>query len=141
VIEEIGTFDLARELLAGIGFTAKYTCDREILFGVLEPGEWLAMRPELIYKRGYYTCFARPGNHPQAIAYDFFAQQQGLAADIIPLFFSLTPQGGRGIPWWLDQVDAAVRITNKEVELLFDTCLDRSVRERLFVPHRERRGL
>ena len=37
VIEEIGTFDLARKILAGPG-QPPFTCDRDLLFGVLEPG-------------------------------------------------------------------------------------------------------
>mgnify|MGYP000863225873 FL=1 len=141
VIEEIGTFDLARKILAGPGASPPFTCDRDLLFGVLEPGEWLAVRGELELKKTYYTCFARPGAYPGAVAYDFFQEQAHRAADFVPLLFALTPRGGRGIPWWLDQVDRAVRISRPEMELLLETCLDRGLRERFFVPRRERRSL
>jgi hypothetical protein len=140
VIEEIGTFDLARDLLAEKGLTPGYSSDREVLFGVFEPGEWLQVYPKVRYKKGYYTCFARPGGHPQAVAYDFFPEHREGVEKIMGLLFSLIPQGGRGIPWWLDQIDRAVRISRREVELLADTCLDRLVRERLFIPQRERRN-
>jgi hypothetical protein len=141
VIEEIGTFDLARKILAEPVVTPSFTCDRDLLFGVLEPGEWLEVKGDLELKKTYYTCFARPGSYPGAVAYDFFQEQAHRAAEFIPLLFGLTPRGGRGIPWWLDQVDAAVRITRLEMELLLDTCLDRGFRERLFVPRREKRTL
>ncbi len=141
IIEEIGTFDLARKVSAGFPEASPFSCDRELLFGILKKGEWLAVKEDLEFKKTYYTCFARPGYYPGAVAYDFFQEQTRRAAEFVPLLFGLTPQGGRGIPQWLDQVDAAVRITRGEMELLLASGLDRELRERLFVSQRERRTL
>jgi len=141
VIEEVGTFDLARYVSGSFPGATSFGCDRELLFGLLDRGEWLAIREGLKFKKTYYTCFARPGRHPGVVAYDFFQEQSRQVAKFIPLLFALTPLGGRGIPHWLDLVDNAVRIRRSEMELLLATGLDKGVRERLFVPKREGRIL
>jgi len=114
--------------------------DRELLFGVLAPGECLFVRPEVEVKNaGLYTVFARLSRHPGAVAVDFLCEQAGAALQIMRYLYTITPSGGRGIPLFLDLVDAEVRLTHREIGLLTEACLDPAVRECFFTARRERR--
>ncbi|MDI6601609.1 MAG: DNA double-strand break repair nuclease NurA [Thermoanaerobacteraceae bacterium] len=137
VIEEIGTFDMARKLRDGLGYPVED--DRELLFGVLEPYEILEVRDEMQFKRGLYTVFARPSMHPNPVAYDFFEEDKGRALEIVRFLISLTPAESRGIPLILDIVDSEAKIRSDEVEALVDSFLDKDIKEGLFRPQRDRR--
>ncbi len=137
VIEEIGTFDMARRLRDGLGFPVED--DRELLFGILQPYEVLRVRDEAQFKKGLYTVFARPSLHPNPVAYDFFEEDGGTAGDAVSFLMSLTPPSSRGIPLILDIVDGEAKIRSGEVEAMVDSFLDRDIKEGLFRPQRDRR--
>lgn len=137
VIEEIGTFDMARRLRDSLGYPVED--DRELLFGVLEPYEVLRVRDEAQFKKGLYTVFARPSIHPNPVAYDFFEEDSGKAEDAVNFLISITPAESRGIPLILDIVDSEAKIRSDEVEALVDSFLDRDIKEGLFRPQRDRR--
>lgn len=137
VIEEIGTFDMARKLRDSLGYPVED--DRELLFGVLEPYEVLRVRDEAQFKKGLYTVFARPSIHPNPVAYDFFEEDSGKAEDAVNFLVSITPEESRGIPLILDIVDSESKIRSDEVEALVDSFLDRDIKEGLFRPQRDRR--
>jgi len=135
VSEEIGTTDVARTCVEG---QALGRTDREVLYGVLEPGEcfWV---DNLGRKQGFRTVFARTSHHPQCIGIDLLLEQRHAAPDAVRLVMTLTPSEGRGIPLWLDIVDRDVRITDKLVEALVDQYLDPAVKRLVLSPKRRER--
>lgn len=135
VSEEIGTTDVARACMEG---GAHGRTDREVLYGVLEPGEcfWV---DNLGRKQGFRTVFARTSRHPQCIGIDLLIEQRLEAADAVRLVMTLTPPEGRGIPLWLDIVDRDVRLTDKLVEALVDQYLDPAVKRLVLSPKRRER--
>jgi hypothetical protein len=138
VIEEAKSFGLATAL--GLSVSNPQVYDRELLFGLLQPGE--AFLPDfgnVIKKRGYYTAFARFSQSPQAVACDFLDEQQGQAEQIMNYLYAITPSGSRGIPLLLDIVDAEIKISHKEMEMLAEVCLDADIREKYLIANRKRR--
>jgi hypothetical protein len=130
VIEEAASSGLARAVV-GEGFF-----DRDLLFGLLDPGEALFPAP---VKRGVYTVFARLSRHPQPVACDFLPEHSQQAPAVMEYLYRITPSDSRGIPLFLDLVDAEVRLDEREVELLLTTWVEADLRERFLVPHRARR--
>lgn len=138
VIEEAESFGLSRALGITRGEeTPVY--DRELLFGIMEPGECFLAGPELEIKSEFYTVFARLSRSPQATAYDFIPENADDVVNVMRYLYTITPSGSRGVPLFLDMVDAEVRITRRDMELLLSAYLDAGVREKFFVPHRQRR--
>lgn len=136
VIEEVESFGLAE--ICGLGPQLLY--DRDLLLGVLEPGECLLIQPELKVKgESLYTVFARLSCHPQPVAVDFLQEQVAFAPEVMRYLYTITPSGSRGVPLFLDLVDAEVRLGRREIELLTDTYLGPTLREIFFTPQRERR--
>lgn len=136
VIEEVESYGLAKVC----GVLGPAVLDRDLLLGVLEPGECLFVSPELKVKgESLYTVFARLSRHPQPVAVDFLREQAAFAPQVMRYLYTITPSGGRGIPLFLDVVDAEVRLGKRDVGLLADTCLGRELREIFFTPQRERR--
>lgn len=129
ISEEINTSRL-------IQFMPGALTDREVLFGLLEPGQCLVM-PEY---QNVITVYARPSAEPQPISYSFLANQKDFITTILSNLFALTPASGRGFPLWLDIVDQKVRITQEEVEMLLNT-LGQDVIMRWFTPMRKKRPL
>lgn len=114
--------------------------DRELLFGLLEPGECLFINPDVEVKNaGLYTVFARLSRHPQAVAVDFLRDQAGAAKTVMRYLYTITPAGSRGIPFFLDLVDAEVRLSHRDVRLLAGAGLDPAVQECFFTAQRQRR--
>ena len=137
VIEEIGTFDMARRLRGSFGFPVED--DRELLFGALEPYEILKLKGDAQFKKGLYTAFARPCLHPNPVAYDFLEEDRESALDTVNFLMSLTPASSRGIPLILDIVDGEAKINSEEVKVMVDSFLDSDIKEGLFRPQRDRR--
>lgn len=113
--------------------------DRELLYGLLNPGECLLPHKNLEIKSKYYTAFARLSGVPQAIACDFLTEQADQARRILQYLYTITPGGSRGIPLFLDIVDAETRLAHEDLTLLIDTYLDAGAKERFFTVNRERR--
>jgi hypothetical protein len=135
VTEEIATANLESEffpeaeLRQGVG-------DRELLFGLLHPGEsYRNRRPT----SGQGRVYLRMGSHPQVVAVDYLPEQQGELETAISYLYTITPSHGRGFPLWLDLVDAEVRLTREEVELLLAANLDPALTEVFLRPLRSQR--
>ena len=134
IIEEAQSQAVAKLLTDEVGIF-----DREILFGLLNPGEALFFAETL--KEGFFTVFARLSRHPQAIAIDFLESQKDRALPVLNLLYTLTPEGSRGIPLFLDIIDAKTKLSEEVVELLLASCFDREILELYLRPLREERLL
>lgn len=141
VIEEVGSYRLKSRLLPEEhlleGFIRGH--DREILFGTLDEGEWLKTSLENPIKNDFYTVFTRLADQPQAGACDFLRSQAEHADDVIDFLYTITPHKSRGIPLWLDLVDAEARLTKKQIDLIVRSNLDLAHIETFLRPQRERR--
>jgi len=145
VIEEIGTQEISKQLIEGSGREVqpdslelnklKDYYDRELLFGLLEAGEMLALE----FKSGLKTAFMRTSRDPQVIGIDLLEEQDSNLRSMANLVYTLTPEAGRGIPIWLDIVDHEVRISDQMMESLVDAYLDSDLKRRLFYVKREGR--
>lgn len=140
VTEEIATCALAQTFSpAGESDSPRVVGDREILFGLLEPGEiYQLYEGEGGEKGRFYVRFAR---HPQVVAVDYLKAQGNEVKTALNFLYSITPSYGRGIPLWLDVVDAEVRLTREEAEAMIATCLDPAVAEVFLRPLRANREL
>jgi hypothetical protein len=140
LIEEAGSFGLGREL--NLAHYGNPVFDRELLLGLMEPGEcFLVDFERYVKKPAFYTAFARLSRNPQAVAFDFFKEQARYASGVLNYLYTITPAGGRGVPLLLDIVDAEARISDREMDLLLEAYLDVEVRERFFAANRLRRDL
>ncbi len=115
--------------------------DREFLYGLLQPGEILRVHKQTNSPCRWNRVYARLSGHPQAIAVDYLAEQAGDLDDAMNFLYTVTPAHGRGFPLWLDVVDAEVRITAEQVEVLLAAYLDPDLRELFLSPLRARRDL
>lgn len=140
VTEEIATCSLASTFnLAGEGDFPRVVGDREILFGLLEPGEAYRLCEDGGGEKGrFYVRFAK---HPQVVAVDYLKAQENEVLFALNFLYTITPSSGRGIPLWLDVVDAEVRLTRGEAEAMIATCLDPAVAEVFLRPLRASREL
>ncbi|MFD1427978.1 hypothetical protein JOD24_002196 [Kroppenstedtia sanguinis] len=137
VTEEIGTKSLARALFPEQG---NYS-DREILFGVMKPGE-AYISPEMDPAgTGLWKTVLSPAKHPQPVGVDGLLSQSDAREDLVRLVHTLTPAQGRGIPLWLDIVDQEVRVTDALVQAMVEQYIDPDLRHRLLVPKRSDRIL
>ena len=55
------------------------------------------------------------------------------------MIYTLTPEQGRGIPYWLDIVDNQVRVTNPLVQTLVEQYIDPEIRHRILMLKRNDR--
>ncbi|MBL0386318.1 DNA double-strand break repair nuclease NurA [Tumebacillus sp. ITR2] len=139
VIEEVGSYRLQSRLGEDVlnGFVHRH--DREILFGTLNQGEWLKTSLDRPIKNEFYTVFTRLSDLPQAGACDFLREQADAVEDVIDFIYTITPNKSRGIPLWLDVVDAEVRLTKKQIDLIVKTNVDVENIESFLRPQRDRR--
>lgn len=140
-IEEVGTFEVATRLsrsLAG-GEAGPRVYDREVMWDLLATGEWLEIHHGFKEEEGFGSCFTRFGGHPQATAVDYFLEQREQLPRVMGFLYATTRSEGRGIPWFLDVVDADVRIRQEDADLLLEAHLDFGHRELYLAPHRSRR--
>ncbi|MGZ4164457.1 MAG: DNA double-strand break repair nuclease NurA, partial [Tumebacillaceae bacterium] len=124
VIEEVGSYRLQSRLDEDMVSGFVHGHDREILFGTLEQGEWLKTSLDKPIKNDFYTVFTRLSDLPQAGACDFLREQAGQVDEVIDFLYTITPSKSRGIPLWLDLVDAEVRLTKKQVDLIVKSNID-----------------
>lgn len=142
VIEEVGSYRLKSRLEQGVddvldGFVRGH--DREILFGTLQEGEWLKTSLDRPIKQDFYTVFTRLSDLPQAGACDFLREQADAVVDVIDFLYTITPDKSRGIPLWLDLVDAEVRLTKKQIDMIVRMNVDVENIESFLRPQRDRR--
>lgn len=140
VTEEIATSSLVRTFTQkdDPGFTGVMG-DREILFGLLQPGETYQLHEGNSGEQG--RLYARFARHPQVVAVDYLREQESSLEPALNFLYSITPSHGRGIPLWIDVVDAEVRLSREEVEAMIATCLDPAMAEVFLRPLRASREL
>jgi hypothetical protein len=140
VTEEIATCSLAQTLIAeGEQGLPGLMGDREILFGLLQPGETYRLHEGDSGEQG--RLYARFARHPQVVAVDYLRDQESVFEPALNFLYSITPSHGRGFPLWLDVVDAEVRLSREEVEAMIATCLDPAMAEVFLRPLRASREL
>ncbi|MDH7578806.1 MAG: DNA double-strand break repair nuclease NurA [Bacillota bacterium] len=140
ITEEIATSVLGGALpVPGEYGVGELAADREILYGLLRPGEGFQRKKEDREKVG--RVYVRLARHPQVIAVDYFPEQSEDLLPALNFLYTITPEHGRGFPFWLDLVDAEVRITREQVEVLLANYLDPALAEVYFRPLRARRDL
>ncbi|HHY93845.1 MAG TPA: DNA double-strand break repair nuclease NurA [Firmicutes bacterium] len=140
VIESVGTSLLAPLLGEVLPPTWADAHDRELLWGLLEPGEMLTVAHP--HKPGLRSCFLRPSLDPAPVGLDFPALAPWPGTDIetvADVLYTLTPEKGRGIPVWVDLVDSLVRLDDRLVEALVAGGISRENWLRFFAPKRARR--
>lgn len=113
--------------------------DRDLLYGVLQEGEafeWEEWSPA--GSRMWKMAF-RTSKSPQPIGLDGLKSQREERWNLAKLIYSLTPEQGRGIPYWLDIVDNQVRVTDPLVETMVEQYIDPELRYRLLLSKRRER--
>lgn len=117
--------------------------DREILFGNLPYGKGILIDNEKNkkYEEGFSSAFLRPSKGVQVIGLDVPSEQEDRLKDLADLVYSLCPADGRGVPLWLDIVDAEVKISDRYMEAMLEEYLDRDIYMRFFVSERDLRTM
>ncbi|HHV34072.1 MAG TPA: DNA double-strand break repair nuclease NurA [Syntrophomonadaceae bacterium] len=140
VTEEIATCSLAQTLFVeGEQGLPGLMGDREILFGLLQPGETYRLHEGDSGEQG--RLYARFARHPQVVAVDYLKDQENIFEPALNFLYSITPSHGRGFPLWLDVVDAEVRLSKEEVDAMIATYLDPAMAEVFLRPLRASREL
>ncbi|MGE5379589.1 MAG: DNA double-strand break repair nuclease NurA [Methylocystaceae bacterium] len=138
VIEEIATAELAPRL----HINRRPVYDRELLFGLLEPGEVLILDKDKPIKKEYRTVFTRFSTRPAAAACDFLpGTSENDIIQCIKLLYAATGSTGRGVPFLLDLVDRKVRLTHQEGEVILKMGLSNDTYEKLFTSQRQQRNI
>lgn len=117
--------------------------DRELLYGLLEYGEIVPIKPWVTKKaeEGLSSLFMRSSETPNVIGMDILDSQSERLENMARLVLSLTPRNGRGVPLWIDIVDMEVRIPDKMIRGLIESYLDRGIMEKLFISERDNRTM
>ena len=137
VVEGISTSVIWNALSEDLPSSISQASDWELLSGLLAVGEVLEVEAGL-FKEGFRTCFARFTPDPKPIGIDLPEEQQAGLEELQSMLYTLTPEGGRGIPLWLDIVDEKVRITDKMVEGLLKANLGEAYFEYLLQKRNKR---
>lgn len=144
ITEEIKTKDIGKAIYEDFNnpaFLNSY--DRELIYGILEEGQVLFLNEGYSQKtqHGIRMGFARFSKDMQLIGLDVLEEQYEECLKYLSLLYNMTPRSGRGIPLWLDIVDAEVKITKDMIELLAKEYIDMELRMKYFSPKREHRTL
>ena len=83
----------------------------------------------------------RSSKAPTVIGMDILDSQKEYLEEMARLVLSLTPVDGRGVPLWIDIVDAEVRIPNQMIRGLLESNLNRQILEMFFISERDKRTL
>lgn len=143
IIEEVGSNFISRAL-KDVMKGKLLPFDRQLLFGVLEPGEVLLLDSGLKHKGisgRYYTCFARLSNHPSILGVDMFTDQQDHLFQALRFLFANTLEGSRGVPFWIDRVDHEIKLSYRETEALVRQIFPPAWVEKYLVGQRSRRDI
>lgn len=142
VIEDIKTW-MVGETLEENGFIEnRKIYDKELLFGKLNMGEAIEIDDQVNTKgeSGYSSMFMRTSLDPNIIGMDILDSQKEHIGEMANLVYTLTPENSRGIPLWLDLIDKEVKISDKLIESLMETYLDRDIYEKFFKAARTKRS-
>jgi hypothetical protein len=134
VAEEIGTSILVKKQFPEY---SSWT-DRDLLYGVLNVGEVYLLHERYSGEK-MWKAILRPSNSPIPVGLDGLVGQLEERLALIRLVYTLTPQQGRGIPYWLDIVDNQVRVTNALVQAMVEEYIDEDIRRRILVTKRDER--
>ncbi|GGE21994.1 hypothetical protein GCM10011571_25120 [Marinithermofilum abyssi] len=137
ISEEIGTRGLARLLFP----QRENYSDRDVLFGVLQPGEAYESEAMQLTGTGLWKAVMCSSRSPQPVGIDGLLSQAAERENLLNLIHTMTPAQGRGIPLWLDIVDKEVRVTDPLVRAMVEQFIDPDLRHRLLVPKRSERHL
>lgn len=137
IAEEIQSYRLVDEYFPEY----PYWSDRELLYGVLEEGELFEWEDWSVSGSGLWKMVMRTSKNPQPIGLDGLLTQQEERYQLAGLVYALTPEQGRGVPYWLDIVDRKVRVTNPLVQTMVEQYIDPEVRYRILQLKREERIL
>lgn len=143
IIEEVGTNFISRALVDELGGQV-LPFDRQLLFGVLEPGEALLLDAGLKHKGfsgRYYTCFARLSKHPSIIGCDVFLEHQKSLLKALRFLYSNTLESSRGVPFWIDRVDHEIKLSYRETEAIIRHSFPAAWVEKYLVSQRSRRDI
>lgn len=113
--------------------------DRDLLYGILEVGEafeWESWAPK---RMPLWKIAFRPASSPIPITVDGLRSQADVRWDLLSIIYTLTPEQGRGIPFFLDIVDHKVRVTDGLVQMMVDCYIDPDLRHRLLAVKRSER--
>ncbi|SMB82049.1 NurA domain-containing protein [Peptoniphilus asaccharolyticus DSM 20463] len=138
VIKDLKTDVIAR----AIGRNAYY--DRELIYGRLNRGELLIINDECNKKfeeANLVSAFLRCSLDSMIIGLDILKEYRDELEMAANLVYTLTPEHSRGVPLWLDIVDAEVKITDTLVRTLLEEYMDRDIYRRFFVSERDGRTL
>lgn len=145
VIKDIKTNVISDELIENgiINISKGYIFDREILYGVLDIGEMISIKKTKTGKfdEGLVSAFLRTSRDPSVIAIDMLDSQEKYLESMARLTYTLTPQGSRGVPFWLDIVDSEVKISNEMLNRLVERYVDKEIVEKLFKSERSKRTM
>ena len=137
VAEEIQSYRLVDEHFPEY----PYWSDRELLYGVLKEGEVFEWQDWGVAGSGLWKMVMRTSRNPQPIGLDGLLSQQEERFQLAGLIYALTPEQGRGVPYWLDIVDRQVRVTNPLVQTMVEQYIDPEVRYRILQLKREERTI
>lgn len=143
VTEEVKTKDIGEILKTEGILDDEVVYDREILFNMLNQGEYLYFKKDIKTSKkdsGIKSYYARFSDDPQAIGVDFLKEQESFAEDILSLIFTITFKKSRGLPYVIDLVDIETKITDEKLKALVEGCLDKEIIEVYFNPKRNKRG-
>lgn len=143
VIEEIKTKEISSYLINKDIDIDEDIYDKEILFGVLEEGEYVTINPNKSKKNkeNIASCFLRTSSDPNVIGIDFLEDQREYIEEICDIVYTLTPRNSRGIPIWLDIVDKEVKISDEMMKALVETYIDDDLSKIFLKAKRENRSL
>lgn len=143
---DVVTFGVIKDIktsILGQGDQTRGLYDREILFGQLKAGDVIYIDDKKNKKvpSGLTSAFLKSSKEIQVVGVDLLKEQESQMEKVCNLVYTLTPEGGRGVPLWIDIVDHEVKITDQEMEALFESYMDRDLFHRLFVSERDLRRL
>lgn len=137
IIEDIDTSEVAKRFKELIPKKQEDMFDSEILFGVLDKGEYFILNDWEV--GGIKRCFTRFSDDQHVICIEYLERQEDRIKEALTLLLALTPEDGRGIPLWLDIVGSEVNITEKMGKALIETYISPEIRYRILSAKREKR--
>lgn len=137
VTEEIQSYRLVNECFPEYPFWS----DRDLLYGVLEDGELFEWKDWSVAGSGLWKMVVRTSKSPQPIGIDGLESQWENRLELAELVYTLTPEQGRGIPYWIDIIDRQVRVTNPLIQAVVEQYIDPEIRHRILHVKREERNL
>jgi hypothetical protein len=139
VIEDIGTFIIAKTITDKEIDFKPFQYDREVLYGLLNLYESLIVNDNIKFKEGIKTVFSRFSNDPNPIGVDIFEKDRHHLSQILSLIKETTNLNSRGIPFIIDKIDELIKIKNEHVDLLITNYLDSNIKEIYFTAKRRKR--